>query len=217
MKQPERISVMIFENNEAYRKSLELFFEDFPVLTVAGCFSDGSEAADKVAAGLPDLVLMDIDMPGTNGIDATIQIKSRYPDVQVLILTVFDDNNRVFDAICAGADGYLLKSTPPHEIVKAIQDTVGGGAPMTPIVARKVLGLFATSKKVKGKASQHLLTAKECEVLAQLVQGNSYKMIAGELQISVDTVRFHIRNIYVKLHVNSATEAVALALRHKLV
>jgi DNA-binding NarL/FixJ family response regulator len=217
LKEQEQIPIVIFENNEAYRKSLELYFEEFPGIRIAGSYADGLRAAERVAAAGAVLVLMDIDMPGTNGIEATIQIKTALPEVQILILTVFEDNSRVFDAICAGADGYLLKSTAPHEIVKAIRDTLNGGSPMTPSVARKVLQLFGPGKSEKGTAAQNNLTDKEKEVLKQLVEGNSYKMIADQLQISVDTVRFHIRNIYAKLHVNSATEAVALALRKKLI
>jgi DNA-binding NarL/FixJ family response regulator len=213
----EQIPIVIFENNEAYRKSLELYFEEFPGIGIAGSYGDGLQAAERVATAGAALVLMDIDMPGTNGIEATIQIKTALPDVQVLILTVFEDNSRVFDAICAGADGYLLKSTAPHEIVKAIRDTLNGGSPMTASVARKVLQLFGPGKADKSTHTENNLTDKEKEVLKQLVDGNSYKMIADQLQISVDTVRFHIRNIYAKLHVNSATEAVALALRKKLI
>jgi len=210
------IRILIFENNEAYRRSLEMYFEEFPGLRIVGGYADGLDAAERVEKGNPDLVLMDIDMPGRNGIDATIEIKSSHPDVQVLILTVFDDNSRVFDAIKAGADGYLLKSTNPHDILQAIRDTLEGGAPMTPVVARKVLQLFAGNKKEK-KEEISLLTEKEKEVLRQLVEGDSYKMIGDRLSISVDTVRFHIRNIYAKLHVNSATEAVATAIRKRLV
>lgn len=213
----EQISIVIFENNEAYRKSLELYFEEFPGIRIAGSYGDGLQAAERVATAGAALVLMDIDMPGINGIEATIQIKAALPDVQVLILTVFEDNSRVFDAVCAGADGYLLKSTAPHEIVKAIRDTLNGGSPMTASVARKVLQLFGPGKADKSTGTENNLTEKEKEVLKQLVDGNSYKMIADQLQISVDTVRFHIRNIYAKLHVNSATEAVVLALRKKLI
>lgn len=217
MKNGASISVVIFENNEAYRKSLELYFGEFPGIYIAAAYPDGTDAARKVAAARAQLVLMDIDMPGQNGIDATAEIKERHAGVPVLILTVFEDNDRVFDAVRAGADGYLLKSTPPHEIVKAIQDTVAGGSPMTPSVARKVLQLLAPDKKSKKETLPDPLTAKEIEVLQQLVEGNSYKMIAANLLISIDTVRFHIRNIYTKLHVHSATEAVTFALRKNIV
>lgn len=211
------IPIVIFENNEAYRKSLELFFEEFPGIDVAGSFGDGTDAAAKVKECGAALALMDIDMPVTNGITATKNIKETNPDTLILILTVFEDNDRVFDAICAGADGYLLKSTAPHEIVRSIQDTINGGSPMTPSVARKVLQLVSPAGQLyKNKPLQNPLTEKEKAVLQQLIEGNSYKMIADTLHISIDTVRFHIRNIYTKLHVNSATEAVSMALRKKL-
>lgn len=217
LKEQGEILIVIFENNEAYRKSLELYFEEFSGIRIVGSYGDGLQAVERVSAAGAALVLMDIDMPGINGIEASIEIKANLPDVHILILTVFEDNSRVFDAICAGADGYLLKSTAPHEIVRAIRDTLNGGSPMTPSVARKVLQMFGPGKSVKETTAQNNLTDKEKEVLKQLVEGNSYKMIADHLKISVDTVRFHIRNIYSKLHINSATEAVALALRKKLI
>ena len=211
------IPVAIFENNDAYRASLELYFREFPGIKVEGSYADAAQAAQRVMQADASMVLMDIDMPGINGIQATAAIKEACTSVIVLILTVFEDNDRIFDAIRAGADGYLLKSTPPHEIVKAIQDAVAGGSPMTPVVARKVLRFFNSGIKEKPSAHISLLTEKEKEVLGRLVEGNSYKMIGENLQISVDTVRFHIRNIYAKLHVNSATEAVALAIRKKII
>lgn len=211
------ISIAIFENNEAYRRSLELFFEEFPGIEVRGSFDDGQDAASKIRDLGTRLVLMDIDMPGANGIEATAAIKNAFPEVLVLILTVFDDNNRVFDAIRAGADGYLLKSASAHDIVKAIQDTVDGGSPMTPVVARKVLRFFSGQAPADEKNPKNSgLTEKEKMVLGRLVEGDSYKMIAEHLGLSIDTIRFHIRNIYNKLHVNSATEAVSLALRNRI-
>lgn len=211
------VPIAIFENNEAYRNSLQLFFDEYPEIDLRASFTEGSDAAGKIHGLGLKLVLMDIDMPWTNGIDATRVIKQAFPDVQVLILTVFDDNERVFDAICAGADGYILKSSTPHDIVRAIKDTLNGGSPMTASVARKVLSLFARQEHSTKPSSQlSPLTDKEQQVLARLVEGDSYKMIADKLGISIDTVRFHIRHIYGKLHVNSATEAVSLALRKKL-
>ncbi len=212
------IPIAIFENNDAYRQSLELFFEEFPGIEVRGSFADGLDASAKLRNLDLQLVLMDIDMPGANGIEATRAIKKEFPDLLVLILTVFDDNNRVFDAIRAGADGYLLKSASAHDIVKGIQDTVDGGSPMTPVVARKVLRFFSGQPATGEKTPPNpTLTEKEKMVLARLVEGDSYKMIAEYLGLSIDTVRFHIRNIYNKLHVNSATEAVSLALRKRMI
>lgn len=210
-------NITIFENNDAYRNSLALYFLECPDIVVSATYSDGKNAAQRIADSGAELVLMDIDMPGVNGIEATREIKQHHPATQVLILTVFDENERVFDAICAGADGYILKSSPPHEIVRAIQDCMNGGSPISASIARKVLQLFA-HPALRPAATPQLpgLTDKEKLVLLQLVEGDSYKMIAEHLNISLDTVRFHIRNIYQKLHVNSATEAVSLALRRRL-
>ena len=210
-------NIAIFENNDAYRNSLALYFLECPDIVVSATYSDGKNAAQRIADSGAELVLMDIDMPGVNGIEATREIKQHHPATQVLILTVFDENERVFDAICAGADGYILKSSPPHEIVRAIQDCMNGGSPISASIARKVLQLFA-HPALRPAATSQLpgLTDKEKLVLQQLVEGDSYKMIAEHLNISLDTVRFHIRNIYQKLHVNSATEAVSLALRRRL-
>ena len=210
-------NITIFENNDAYRNSLALYFLECPDIVVSATYSDGKNAAQRIADSGAELVLMDIDMPGVNGIEATREIKQHHPATQVLILTVFDENERVFDAICAGADGYILKSSPPHEIVRAIQDCMNGGSPISASIARKVLQLFA-HPALRPAATSQLpgLTDKEKLVLQQLVEGDSYKMIAEHLNISLDTVRFHIRNIYQKLHVNSATEAVSLALRRRL-
>lgn len=214
---PTTVPVVLFENNDAYRNSLEWFFAEFPGIQLAGAYADGTDPVAKMESGRVKVVLMDIDMPQENGISATAKIKAAYPETAVLIVTVFDENEKVFEAIKAGADGYLLKSTPPHEMVKAIYDAANGGSPMTPSIARKVLQLFAHPAASKPATQQVSLTEKEKSVLQQLVNGHSYKMIANDLQISVDTVRFHIRNIYAKLHVNSATEAVSLAIKNRLV
>lgn len=212
-----KLPVVIFENNEAYRKSLELFFQEFPDILVTGAFDDGAEAVERIHTAQPKLILMDIDMPVVNGIDATSSIKAVFPDLAILILTVFEENEKIFDAIKAGADGYLLKSTAPHEIVQAMYDTVAGGSPMTPSIARKILHLFARNQPADISSTNFQLTDKEKQVLQSLVDGNSYKLIGHNLQISVDTVRFHIRNIYTKLHVNSATEAVSMAIKNRLI
>lgn len=210
------LTIVIFENNEAYRQSLTMYFQEFPGIRVVGSFADGADVEKRVSETNPALILMDIDMPVMNGIDATTRIKTVFPEQLILILTVFEENEKVFDAIKAGADGYLLKSTPPHEIVQAMFDTVAGGSPMTPVIARKIIQVFARGA-IRATQTPNELTEKEKQVLQALVEGSSYKMIALQLGISLDTVRFHIRNIYTKLHVNSATEAVALAIRNRLV
>jgi DNA-binding NarL/FixJ family response regulator len=160
-------------------------------------------------------VLMDIDMPVVNGLQGLAIVRKHFPEVHVLMLTVFDDNEHIFEAICAGAVGYLLKRTQPARLIEAIQDAHRGGAPMTSSIARKVLTMFAKSNQKSD--NQRNLTDREQEILALLVAGNSYKMIAAALRISIDTVRSHIKNIYEKLHVHSQTEAVAKAIREKLI
>lgn len=208
------ISVLIFEDNGDLRESLRLLVNGTPGYTVLADFSNGSLARKAVTEHQPDVVLMDFDMPEVNGIQALQAIKEVRPETHVVMLTVFDQNEHVFEAMCNGANGYLLKRSAPTEIIKAIDDVMTGGAPMTPAIAKKVLSFFAHQKTVKPKSE---LTPKESEVLKWLVDGYSYKMIAAELEVSLDTIRTHIKNIYRKLQVNSMTEAVAKAIRQNLV
>jgi DNA-binding NarL/FixJ family response regulator len=165
-----------------------------------------------------DVVLMDIEMPGMNGIEATRLIKANFPDIHILIQTVFFEDEYIFNAICAGASGYILKSTTPAGYIEAIKDVQSGGSPMTPGIARKMLEIFRD--KVQPEVVTPVdygLTNQEKKVLQLLVVGKSYKMIAAELSVAHDTIKTHIRNIYSKLHVHSGTEAVAMALRGKIV
>jgi DNA-binding NarL/FixJ family response regulator len=161
-----------------------------------------------------DVVLMDIDMPGRTGIEGVRLLKEAEPDQDALMLTVFDDDQHVFEAVCAGATGYLLKKTPPDRLLAAIEDLHAGGAPMSPGLAKRVLTLFAGQV---GARVDYALTEREQGILELLVAGNSYKMIAASMTLSLDTVRFHIKNVYRKLHVNSLGEAVAKALRERIV
>jgi len=161
-------------------------------------------------------VLMDIDMPGCTGIEGLRRIKAIAPNINVVMLTVFEENDRVFDAVCAGADGYLLKKTPPARLLDAIGEVRAGGAPMTPAIARQVLRLFPKAPPRVVEESPANLSAREQEILGLLVEGYSYKMIAADRGISIDTVRSHIKKIYEKLHVRSMTEAVSKALRQGL-
>jgi len=155
----------------------------------------------------PDIVLMDIEMPGTNGLKGLNIIKNRFPQIHVVMLTVFEDNDSIFDAICAGASGYLLKKTSHDKIVEAIHDVLNGGAPITSSIARKVLHLFPKTTSQREEINK--LAPREQEVLELLVSGHSYKMIAEKCGITLETVRSHIKRIYEKLQVHSATEAAA--------
>lgn len=167
----------------------------------------------NVAFHKPDVVLMDIDMPVENGLQGLRTLRAAGNEIGVL--TVFDDNERVFQAICHGASGYTLKRTPPEKIVEAIREAHSGGAPMDPSVAKQVLKLF--SQPFQKLTDLQLLTAREHDVLALLVRGYSYKMAASEIDIAIETLRFHIKNIYVKLHVNSKSEAVAKVIQDKTI
>jgi DNA-binding NarL/FixJ family response regulator len=180
-----------------------------PGYELVGSFGDCTEVVGQCRTLRPDVVLMDIDMPKMTGIEGTRLLKKAMPEVEIVMLTVFDDDGRVFDAVVAGASGYLLKRTPPAQILAALQEVKAGGAPMTPVIARKVLG-FSQQKKAN-EAMLEELSAREVEVLKALAKGLSYKMAAAELSISTDTVRSHVRKIYDKLHVHSLPEAVSKA------
>jgi len=209
------IEILIYDDNEALRESMEVLIAeqtDFDLLAVM-------PNAETVAADMkdfkPDVILMDIDMPGINGVQAVKIIRKINKDVPIIMLTVFDDNENIFNAICAGASGYILKRYATEEIPDAIRSVLSGGAPMTGSVARKVLQMMPQARNEEQEKSN--LTKKETEILKFLVNGYSYKMIAAELKISIDTVRFYIKKIYDKLHVHSATEAVSKAFKDKLI
>jgi DNA-binding NarL/FixJ family response regulator len=206
--------LLIFEDNFRLRQSLELLLNDEINFHVAGAYPDCDDAARLVKKFAADLVVMDIDMPGIGGVEGVKRIKNSSPDTKVVMHTMFDDDNRIFDSICSGADGYLLKNTSPLQLVNALQDVMNGGAPMSPFVAQKVFQHFRQSKSNVEKFN---LTAREKEILELLVKGNSYKMIADKSNIGIDTVKKHLQNIYHKLHVNCGTEAVAKALQHKII
>lgn len=206
--------LLIFEDNARLRQSLELLLNDENNFHVAGAFPDCDKADKQVIKFKADLVVMDIDMPGIGGVEGVRRIKNIDPDVKVVMHTMFDDDNRIFDSICAGADGYMLKNTSPLQLVTALQEVMHGGVPMSPFVAQKVFQHF---KQARITAEQFDLTKREKEILELLVKGNSYKMIADKSSITIDTVKKHLQNIYHKLHVSCGTEAVAKALQHKIV
>jgi DNA-binding NarL/FixJ family response regulator len=208
------IKVALCEDNDIFRDSLSQYIEEAPGFTVTAACSDAAALLKAIEAAPPDVVLMDIDMAGIDGIRATAMVKASYPEVNVLMLTVYDDDEKIFNAILAGATGYMLKKTAPQKLLEAITEVYEGGATMSASIVKRVLGFFQHHKTV---ADEYALSGRELSILKCLVDGDSYKMIADHCRISIGTVRSHITNIYKKLHINSKSEAVAKALKEKLV
>ena len=213
------LRIAIFDDNKNIRESITLLLKTVPGFQVVGSFSHVLDCVDDVRECTPDIVLMDIEMPGMTGIEAVKSIKKEFPHIQVLMQTVFEDDDRVFDSICAGASGYILKNYLNTKLIEAIMELQYGGSPMSPSVARKVLNkMQQIPQHVRPEeAPDYQLTPREKEVLTCLVNGQSYKMIAADLHISYETVRSHVKKIYEKLHVASLTEVVAKAINQRLV
>jgi DNA-binding NarL/FixJ family response regulator len=209
------ITILLYDDNDALRTSMEILIAEDEEFELAALMPNAETVETDIAVMKPDVVLMDIDMPKVNGVEAVRRIRKANDKLPVIMLTVFEDNENIFNAICAGASGYILKRYATEEIPAAIRMVLTGGAPMTGSVARKVLQMVPQAKSSEQEKSN--LSQKEIAILQFLVNGYSYKMIAAELKISIDTVRFHIKKIYDKLHVHSATEAVSKALKDKLI
>lgn len=209
-----QIRVALCEDNADFRESLKIFISETPGYAVVADSDNARELITALENADADIVLMDIDMPGMNGIEATLQIKSRFPQLSVLMLTVYDDEDKVFNAILAGATGYILKKTPPDKILDAVKEVYEGGASMSASIVKRVLDFF---QKQKPTTQAYQLSTREIDILSCLVNGDSYKMIADHCHISIGTVRTHITSIYKKLHINSKSEAVAKALKERLV
>ncbi len=211
--------VAIFDDNKNIRESISMLLKTVPGLDVVGSYSHVLDCVEDLRDSKPDIVLMDIEMPGMTGIEAVKLIKKELPHVQVLMQTVFEDDDRVFDSICAGASGYILKNHLNTKLIESIMELQYGGSPMSPSIGRKVLTKLQTiPQHVRPEeAPDYHLTPREKEVLACIVNGLSYKMIADQLSISYETVRSHVKKIYEKLHVASLTEAVAKAINQRIV
>jgi len=200
------------------RNGFEAICNGTPGLTCSGVYMDGQDIDFKIKRSTPHVVLMDIEMPGINGIAVTRHIVKQWPDIKVLIQTVFEDDDKIFDAICAGASGYILKSTSPARLVEAIHEVYAGGSPMSPYIATRVLKLFQQfAPAIPVEDEKFTLSQREKEILTLMVEGHNLHFIAEKSFISYETVRTHVKRIYKKLHVASASEAVVKAIRQRLV
>lgn len=207
-----KTKILLYDDNETLGQSIKLMLEEEADMEVIAFINNAETAVADIDALQPHVVLMDIDMPQVNGVEAVLKIRRSYAELPIIMLTVFEDNDNIFKAVCAGASGYILKRSATQELPLAVRNVLSGGAPMTGAVAKKVLQMVPQTQT----AQSFNLTTHEKAVLELLVQGHSYKIIAAQLTVSIDTVRFHIKKIYDKLHVHSAAEAVSVALKNRL-
>lgn len=204
------IKVAIFEDNPLLRESLFQLVNGSEGFICTGAFADCTELMQKVESADPDVILMDIDLPGgMNGIEAVGKINQAHPEIMVIMQTVFNDNERIFQSITAGASGYLLKNTSPVRMLESIREAATGGAPMTPSIAHKILEVFRNKKPTQPVKDQSQLNERQQEILECIFNGMSYKLIAEKLFISIETVRYHVKNIYEILHVHSRDELIS--------
>ena len=214
MTNEQTIKILIVEDERHLRDGLETLINFTPGFKCSGAFRTMEEALARVKNDLPDVVLTDIGLPGMSGIEGIKKLKESHPDLLILVLTVYDDNEKIFDALCAGACGYLLKRTEPSELLKSLREAVTGGAPMSPEVAAKVITLFREFRPPE--KADYNLTPHEIRLLKMLTEGYNYVSAAQKLGISYNTLKFHVRNIYDKLQVHSQSEALAIAMRDRL-
>jgi DNA-binding NarL/FixJ family response regulator len=209
------ISIAVIEDHHKLRQFLEFLFNNTPGYRCSGVFRTMEEALEKIRFDQPDLALVDIGLPGMSGIEGIKILKENYPRMLLLMNTIYDDDERIFDALCAGASGYLLKKTPPAELLERVKEAIKGGAPMSPEVARRTLALFREIHPPE--RVDYYLTPHELRLLSLLAEGHSYKTAAATLDVTTKTISFHLQKIYEKLQVHSKSEAVSKALRYRLI
>ena len=209
------IKVAIVEDRREIREALVAIIDGTEGFRCSGNFRSMEQALAEIGRDLPDVVLSDIGLPGMSGIEGIALLKARYPDMLLLMLTVYEDDERIFDALCAGACGYLLKRTSPARLLESLKEAVEGGSPMSPEVARRVVELFRDFRPPE--KADYQLTPHETRLLKLLVEGHTYKTAAAELNVSINTISFHMKHVYEKLQVHSKSEAVAKALLNRLV
>ena len=212
----KKLKDIIVDDNKNIRESVSLLLQDTPSLQLVAAYDSGVECIKHLEEIMPDIILMDIDMPKMSGIETVKIIRNSFPGLPILMLTGFEDDDKVFDSICAGANGYILKNASMDLLINQIHEAYLGGAPMTPVIARKVLNMFSASFVNHQENENYNLSKREKEVLKLLVNGKSYKVIATELAISYETVHSHIKKIYHKLHVSSIGEAVSKTIKQKI-
>jgi DNA-binding NarL/FixJ family response regulator len=209
------LRVVIIEDLREVREGLAMLVNGTPGFTCANSYRTMEDALLRIGDDRPEVILTDIGLPGMDGVEGTRILRSRFPEVPILALTVYDNDEQIFAALCAGATGYLLKNTPPVRLLESLRESAGGGAPMSPEVARRVIRMFRAF--TPPERATYRLTPQETELLKLLVEGHHYKTAAGALGITTNTVSFHLKNIYQKLQVHSKTEAVAKALREHII
>jgi DNA-binding NarL/FixJ family response regulator len=208
------IRVALVEDQRRTREGLQALIEGSQGFLCVAAWRSIEEALSAATGAIPHVLLLDLGLPGMSGIEGIVPIRHRYPHTAIVILTVYEDNERVFEALCAGANGYLLKNTPPAKLLDSLRDAMKGGSPMSPEIARRVIELFRRFRPPE--KAHYNLTPHELRLLKFLVEGHSYKTAAAELGVSINTIAFHVQNIYGKLQVHSKSEAVARALRENL-
>lgn len=215
MSAEKTIKVTVIEDQREIREGLRALIDGTAGFECAAAFRSMEEALQGIAAHTPDVILMDIGLPGMSGIEGIPPIRQNCPDAKILVLTVYDDDDRVFAALCAGASGYLLKKTPPARLLESVKESVDGGGPMSPEIAHRVITLFRDFRPPQ--PTTHDLTPHELRLLKLLSEGHNYKTAAREFNVSPNTIAFHMKHVYEKLHVHSKSQAVAKALRAGIV